>query len=66
MKRIIRAQRCRQSLISRLRRRQRAVIDLLRHATIVSDPEKMTRLNAAAASVKARRTLGNSVSIVNC
>jgi len=58
MKRIISAQRCRQTLTSRWRRRQRAVIELLRHATIVSDPEKMTRLNAAAARVKARKNAG--------
>jgi hypothetical protein len=43
---------CRQMLTSSLRRRQSAVTQLLRHATVVSDPQKMAALNAAVARRK--------------
>ena len=48
MNRNVRREMCRQMLTSSLRRRQLAVMRLLRHATIVSDPKKMAALNAAA------------------
>lgn len=46
--------RCRQTTTSALRRRHRAVTDLLRHAKVVSDPQKMADLKAAVARVNAR------------
>jgi len=43
---------CRQMSASSLRRRQLAVTELLRHARVVSDPQKMAALNAAVARRK--------------
>jgi hypothetical protein len=43
---------CRQMLTSSLRRRQSAVAQLLRDATVISDPQKIAALNAAVARRK--------------
>lgn len=49
--------RCRQMMTSALRRRERAVTELLRHAKVVSDPQKMASIKAAVARVNARNKL---------
>lgn len=46
---------CRQTLTSSSRRREFAVAELLRHATIISDPKKMAALKAAVARLKVEK-----------